>query len=129
MVGASNHNLEHLMKLLVTYKDQAGQSYPSDLAKGAVGRVVIGKADGDTNFCMRVFEIEPGGHSARHSHDFEHQVFVHAGQGEAWDGENWHEIGPGSVIYIPGGKEHQLRTAGSEKLVFVCVIPGGVPEM
>ena len=114
---------------LIHYKDEPGQAYPSNMAKGAVGRVVIGKADGDTNFCMRVFEIEPGGNSAKHSHDFEHEVFVHAGKGEAWDGEKWNAIGPGSVIYIPGGQEHQLKNAGSDHLVFVCVIPGGVPEL
>ena len=118
---------------LINYKDQPGQSYPSDLAKGAVGRVVIGKADGDTSFCMRVFEIDPEGHSAKHSHEYEHQVFVHAGRGEAWDGENWHEIGPRQRDLHTGRKRtpteerrfgqagvrvrHPRRRAGDVKLV------------
>ena len=114
---------------LIHYKDEEGRAYPSDLAKGAVGRVVIGKADGDTRFCMRVFEIEPGGHSAKHSHDFEHQVFVHSGQGEIWNGEVWRDIAAGSIIYIPGGEEHQLRNKGQELLIFVCCVPEGAPEL
>ena len=114
---------------LINYKEQPGQAYPSDLAKGAVGRVVIGQADGPVSFCMRVFEISPGGNSALHSHDYEHQVFVHAGQGEIWNGEQWRELGPGSIIYIPGGEEHQLKNNGQELLVFACVIPKGAPEL
>ena len=99
------------------------------MAKGAIGRVVIGKADGDTSFCMRVFEIEPGGHSAKHSHEYEHQVFVHSGQGEIWNGEAWKEVAAGSIIYIPGGEEHQLRNNGRELLIFVCCIPERAPEL
>ena len=114
---------------LIHYKDEEGRAYPSELARGATGRVVIGKADGDTRFCMRVFEIEPGGHSAKHSHDFEHQVFVHAGQGEIWNGEVWRDIAAGSIIYIPGGEEHQLRNNGRELLIFVCCVPEGAPEL
>ena len=117
------------MKLLTSYKEVKGQAYPSDLAKGAVGRVVIGKADGETRFCMRVFEISPGGNSAKHSHDYEHQVFVHSGHGQLWNGREWLDIGPESVIHIPGGEEHQLRNNGPEILVFVCCIPEGAPEL
>ena len=114
---------------LINYKDQPGKDYPSDLAKNAFGRVVIGQADGDTSFCMRVFEVSKGGYSAKHSHNYEHQVFVHAGQGEAWDGEQWHDVGPGSVIYIPANREHQMRNNNDEMLIFVCCIPKGAPEL
>jgi quercetin dioxygenase-like cupin family protein len=114
---------------VINYKDEQAREYPSDLAKGAVGRVVIGKADGQTSFCMRVFEISPNGHSAKHVHDYEHQVFIHAGQGQIWNGEQWQDVGPGSVIFIPGGEEHQVRNNGPDTLVFACVIPAGVPEL
>ena len=117
------------MKLLGSYKEETAQEYPSDLAKGAAGRVVIGQADGDPSFCMRVFEITPCGHSAKHEHPYEHQVFVHAGSGQIWNGEIWQDIGPGSVIYIPGGEEHQLVNKGSEALVFACCVPKGAPEL
>ncbi len=114
---------------LIHYTEEQAKAYPSDLAKGAVGRVVIGKADGKTSFCMRVFEITPGGHSAKHSHEYEHQVFIHAGQGQVWNGEQWRDISAGSVIFIPGGEEHQLKNTGSDTVVFACVIPAGAPEL
>jgi quercetin dioxygenase-like cupin family protein len=114
---------------LINYKDVPGTEYPSDLAKGAVGRVVIGQADGDPSFCLRVFELSPEGHSALHSHPYEHQVFVHSGQGEVWNGSEWQDIAAGSVIFIPGGTEHQLRNKGDNLLVFACAIPKGAPEL
>jgi quercetin dioxygenase-like cupin family protein len=114
---------------LIHYKEIKAVEYPSDLAQGAMGRVVIGQADGDTSFCLRVFEISPQGFSAKHSHNYEHQVFVHSGQGEIWDGVSWRDIGPGSIIHIPGGEEHQLRNNGPELLVFACAIPKGAPEL
>ena len=114
---------------LIKYKDEQGMEYPGGLAKDAVGRVVIGKADGKTSFCMRVFEISPGGYSAKHTHNYEHQVFVHAGQGQVWNGEQWRDISSGSVIFIPANEDHQLKNNGSDPLVFVCVIPAGVPEL
>ena len=114
---------------LIHYKDVPGQDYPGDLAKDAVGRVVIGQADGNPSWCTRVFEVSPGGFSAKHSHDYEHQVFVHSGQGQVWDGKEWFDIGPGSVIYIPGGEEHQTRNNGEELLIFACAIPPGAPEL
>ena len=114
---------------LIHYTEQEGKAYPGDLARGAVGRVVIGQADGNPSFCLRVFEVEPDGFSAKHSHDYEHQVFVHAGEGEAWNGETWQKIGPGSILYIPANEEHQLKNVGKKMLVFACAIPKGAPEL
>lgn len=114
---------------VIHYTDQPGKDYPGDVAKGATGRVVIGQADGQPSFCMRVFEIKPQGNSALHSHDYEHQVFVHAGRGAVWNGDDWLDIGPGSVLFIPGGEEHQLKNTGPELLVFACSIPKGAPEI
>lgn len=114
---------------LIHYKDEEGKAYPNESAKGATGRVVIGKADGDPHFCMRVFEIEGGGYSAKHSHEYEHQVFVHSGQGEIWNGNAWQNVAAGSVLYIPGGEEHQIKSTGQGPLIFVCCIPEGAPEL
>jgi quercetin dioxygenase-like cupin family protein len=35
----------------------------------------------------------------------------------------------GSVAFIPGNEPHQIRNTGENKLVFVCLIPAGAPEM
>lgn len=101
----------------------------NDAVKGVSGRVVIGKADGAPNFCMRVFELGPDGSSPKHAHDWEHEIFFHAGNGEVWQDGQWTPVQAGSVAFIPGNEPHQIRNAGDGKLVFVCLIPSGAPEL
>ena len=103
--------------------------FDNDKAKGVSGRVIIGKADGAPNFCMRVFELDPGGHSPRHIHDWEHEIFFHAGTGEVLNDGSWTPVSAGSAAFVPGGTDHQIRNTGDEKLVFVCLIPAGAPEL
>lgn len=78
---------------------------------------------------MRVFEIAAGGNSPRHSHDWEHEVFVHSGEGEFYGNGKWNPVTAGNVVFIPGNEEHQIRNIGTEKLIFVCLIPSGAPEL
>jgi quercetin dioxygenase-like cupin family protein len=115
-----------------TEMDPGTSSGPNACAitgSGVTGRVVIGRADGAGRFCMRVFELAPGARSARHTHDWEHEVFVHAGEGAVLREGAWVPFRTGSVVFIPPGEEHQLENTGTEMLVFVCVIPAGSPEL
>lgn len=101
----------------------------NDVAKEVTGRVVIGKDDGAPNFCMRVFSIAPGGHTPRHSHDWEHEILVHSGKGHIYQQGAWVDVAAGNVIFIPGGEEHQFRNESDDDFVFACLIPSGVDEM
>jgi quercetin dioxygenase-like cupin family protein len=114
---------------IIPYSEVQPARYESAEAKGIAGRVVIGRNDNANNFCMRVFEISAGGYSSRHSHDWEHEVFIHAGEGEVYGDGHWNPIKAGNVVFIPGNEEHQLRNTGKEQLVFVCLVPSGAPEM
>jgi quercetin dioxygenase-like cupin family protein len=114
---------------IIQYKEAEIKTYSGNAPKGITGRVVIGKADGARDLCMRVFELEPSTYTGKHAHEWEHEVFVHAGKGSILRGGEWAPFGVGSVILIPGGEEHQLRNDGNETLTFVCVIPTGPPEM
>ena len=98
-------------------------------AKGIAARVVIGKSDGAPNFCMRVFEIAPGGHTPKHAHDWEHEMFIHAGAGEVFGNSRWHPIQAGDVVFLPANEEHQLSNTGKALLVVVCLVPGTAPEL
>lgn len=111
------------------YSEIEPKQYNTDMVKGVSGRVAIGKADGASNFCMRVFELDKGGFSPRHRHDWEHEIFFHAGKGEIFQEGQWIPVKPGHTVFIPGNEEHQIRNAGNEKLVFVCLIPSGPPEL
>ena len=114
---------------IIAYAEVQPTCYESAEAKGIAGRVVIGQKDNANNFCMRVFEIAAGGHSAMHFHDWEHEVFVHSGEGEVYGNGQWNPIKGGSVVFIPGNEEHQLRNTGKEQLTFVCLVPSGAPEL
>lgn len=116
------------MKVISTTAPQAVH-FDSDVARGVTGRVIIGQADGAENFCMRRFDLAPGGHTPRHAHAWEHEIFFHAGQGEVFRGGEWLGVGPGDAVFVPGGEEHQIRNASAVPLTFVCLVPAGAPEI
>ena len=113
---------------IIPYTQEEPHFFDTGIMKGVKGRVVIGKADGADN-CMRVFELKKGTVSHLHSHEYEHQVFIHAGKGEVLCEGKWVPVEPGHVIFIPGQEEHQLRNTNNEPLVFVCLVPSNAPEM
>jgi len=114
---------------VVKYKEIEPVHIDNDVAKGVAGRVLIGKKDGADRFCMRIFELTPGGYTPKHAHDWEHEIFVHAGRGEVYLEGRWHGIAEGTAVFVPAGKDHQVRNAGEAPLAFVCLIPAGAPEM
>ncbi|MBN2009054.1 cupin domain-containing protein [candidate division KSB1 bacterium] len=105
------------------------KKFAGENVRNVTGRVVIGKETGAKNFCMRVFEVASDGYTPLHTHDWEHEIFFHAGEGEVWLDGDWHPVKPGSVAFIPGGQEHQIRNSATDTLVFVCLIPSGPPEL
>ncbi len=114
---------------LIPYKNIEPLKIQSPAAKAVSARLAIGKADGAARFCMRIFEIGPGGYSPKHRHDWEHEIFFHAGHGEVLLGGERREVLAGHVAFIAGGEEHQIRNTGETDLTFVCLIPAGPPEI
>jgi quercetin dioxygenase-like cupin family protein len=111
------------------YTDIKPTHFDNGPAHGVAARVVIGKADGANNFCMRVFEIAPGGHTPKHSHDWEHEMFVHSGTGEVFGNGQWNSVRFGNILFIPSNEEHQIRNSGKESLTIVCLVPSHAPEL
>ena len=114
---------------IIHYSQADTKTFDTHPAKGVTGRVVIGKADGASNFCMRVFELTPGGHTPLHTHDWEHEIFFHSGNGGVFQEGKWVGIGSGSVVLIPSNEQHQIKNTGADPLIFVCLIPSGAPEI
>ena len=92
-------------------------------AKGAHIQWLIGKDDDAPNFAMRLFELEPGGHTPLHAHPHEHEVFILSGQGIVMDNGQERPIGPEDAILVPGGCEHNFQNTGDSVLRFLCLIP------
>ena len=93
------------------------------VGEGVTMRVVIGPDQGAPYFTMRVFEVQPGCATPRHSHWWEHEVFVLSGQGVANSGRKETPIAHGSTVFVPGGDMHQFRNIGDGVLRFICVVP------
>ena len=91
--------------------------------KGVKVRWLIAKEDGAENFAMRYFEIEPGGHSAYHSHAWEHETFILDGECLVKCGDTEKRATPGYVIFIPPNTVHNFKNVGNKALKFLCLVP------
>jgi len=92
-------------------------------AQGVAMRVLIGPETGAPTFVMRLFEVEPGGHTPLHEHGWEHEVFVLAGEGEVASPDGVSELRPGTAVFVAPGETHQFINRGRETLRFLCLIP------
>ncbi len=111
------------------YLEERAVVIDNEIATNVVGRVVIGSKDDASNFFMRVFELKKGAHTPKHSHEWEHEIFVHSGKGEILCKGKWVGVGSGNVIFIPGGDEHQFRNLEEDLFTFICLVPSSAPEM
>jgi quercetin dioxygenase-like cupin family protein len=95
-------------------------------AEGAVGveiQWLVGQGDQPENFYMRLFAMEPGGHTPRHAHSWEHEVYVLEGTGEVLAADGPRSLTAGSVVHVRAGEEHQFRNSGDAPLRFLCMVP------
>ncbi len=104
---------------------------PEVLKEGVNGQVairwLITRETGADNFAMRFFEVEPGSEAGPHSHEWEHEVFILEGNGAMKGEKDWFQLGPGSVVFIPGNEPHMLRNTGDKTMKYLCLIPT-IPE-
>ncbi len=94
-----------------------------DGAKKLKVRWVINKDMGAPNFAMRVFEMEPGGSSPFHVHDWEHEVFILEGEGAVVSKDGERKFKPGDVIFVAPNEKHQFKNNGKKLVRFICVVP------
>ena len=92
-------------------------------AEGVEIQWLLGKDDGTPNFAMRLFEVQPGGHTPLHAHPHEHEVFVLEGTGIVMDEGRERPIKAEDAILVPGGCEHNFQNTGDSVLRFLCLIP------
>ncbi len=98
---------------------------------GAVGckvRWLVGKPDGAENFSMRQFEVGVEGYTPKHSHPYEHEVFVLEGEGTVLEGDQLHEIKTGDVVFVKPDEVHQFVNTGATPLKFLCLIPNSAMD-
>jgi quercetin dioxygenase-like cupin family protein len=86
-------------------------------------RWLITKEMGAPNFAMRLFEMEPKGHSPFHSHPWEHEVFILEGEGLLVSDEEEKKFRAGDVVFVLPNEKHQFKNSGDKTLKFLCLVP------
>ncbi len=105
------------------YQDVSQQPVEMEGSSGCSVRQLLGERDGTPTFAMRQFEVAPGGFTPRHSHPYEHEVFVLEGEGEVFEGAAPHRLRAGDVVFVKPDEVHQFRNTGNGPLKFLCLIP------
>jgi quercetin dioxygenase-like cupin family protein len=94
--------------------------------EGAAGtkiRWLIAQKDGAPNFALRMFEVDPGGHTPYHQHAWEHEVYCLEGKGTLVFEGNEYPFQAQDTMYIDPNKMHQFKNAGEGVMKFLCIIP------
>lgn len=105
------------------YEQVASEPVDMEGATGCRVRWLIGAPEGAPNFAMRQFEVAAGGHTPRHSHPYEHEVFVLEGSGVVYQGDQEHPLQAGAVVFVSPDEVHQFRNTGDQPLKFLCLVP------
>lgn len=108
---------------LTHYEQVDKQPVNMEGSKGCSVRWLVGERDGAPSFAMRQFEVSAGGHTPRHFHDYEHEVFVLEGAGEVSAGDESFPLRAGDVLLVKPNEVHQFRNTGEQPLKFLCLIP------
>jgi len=75
------------------------------------------------NFYMRIFSISPGGHTPKHNHSWEHEVFVIEGSGKIVLKNGEEQLSPGDAVFVEPNELHQFVNSGDSVMRMICVIP------
>jgi len=86
-------------------------------------RWLINKETGAPTFAMRLFEMQPGGHSPLHNHNWEHEAFILEGDGIVVGKEGEKKFKPGDAIFVPPNEKHQFKNTGKKLVRFLCLVP------
>ena len=92
-------------------------------AKNALMKVLISPKEGWEGYVMRIFELEEGGYTPKHAHDWPHINYILEGSGTLFLDGSENNIGAGSYAYVPSNELHQFKNTGNGTLRFICIVP------
>ena len=101
----------------------AAEAVEMDGAAGVQMRLLIHEAQGAPNFYMRQFNIAPGGMTCRHTHAWEHEVYILCGEGTAVTPDGEKPFAAGDCVYVAPNDLHQFRNTGGEEMKMLCLVP------
>jgi len=92
-------------------------------AENVTIRWLLGKDSPAPNFHLRLFEVQPGGHSPYHAHPYEHEIYVLEGSGRLNAKGKSLPLAAGTFALVEPSEEHQFENSGSSVMKFLCLIP------
>jgi quercetin dioxygenase-like cupin family protein len=118
LTGKEERTMKH-----VHYDEVAAAEVTERGAERTKIRWLIDQTDGAPNFCMRRFELEPGGKTPHHAHAWEHEVYILEGEGTVFGPGGGEPFGPGDVVYVPPDEIHHFEANRGKPAAFLCLIP------
>ena len=92
-------------------------------AKDAKIRALVGPSEGWDSHDMRVIEVEAGGYTPRHQHNWPHINYILEGEGTLFIEGKEERALKGSYAYIPANSLHQFKASATQGLKFICIVP------
>jgi quercetin dioxygenase-like cupin family protein len=83
---------------------------------------LIGVEHGAPTVVLRHFEVDAGGHTPRHAHPWEHEVYILTGSGTLRTEGTETVLSPGDSVLVLPNEIHQF-SAGPEGMGFLCIVP------
>ena len=108
---------------VVHYRDVPAKVFGESAPGASIRWLIDDEHDGAPVYALRMVELEPGGHSPRHIHPYEHENFVVEGEGRLWLEDHWEALSEGDVAFVPAGMLHQYENTGNNVMRFLCGIP------
>jgi len=105
------------------FSDVAAEKVTMTGAEAVTIRWLLGKDSPAPNFYLRLFEVQPGGHSPYHTHPSEHEIVVLEGQGRINAQGKSFPLAPGSFALVEPNEEHQFENTGKTVFKFLCLVP------
>jgi quercetin dioxygenase-like cupin family protein len=105
------------------YRDLLATAVQMDGAKNVVKKIPIGASEGWQDHTLRTFTLAPGGHTPRHSHDWEHVNYIIRGKGNLMIDSQDHEVVEKDFAFVPPNIEHQFSNPFDEPFEFICIVP------
>jgi len=109
--------------IIANENDLLPSAISSPEVKGAAMKVLISADEGWKDHVMRVIELEPGGYTPHHAHDWPHINYMIEGTGVLQIDDQENVLSAGSYAYVPAGQVHQFRNTGNGKFRFMCIVP------
>ncbi len=109
----------------VNVQDADRNTVTAEGAKDTDIQWLLAPANGAPNFALRRFIIAPGGYTPRHTHAWEHEVYILRGAGDLVTDQGSIPLTPDQAILIAPGESHQFRCTGEDDLEMLCVVPNG----